>query len=157
LKITFHIVFVLCILDSLIVRAALVTQQLLSMVKLLISLHSQTVLLSSFSLEPSATVLSVKAVKLQCATVYVNELHVTDVTADYQIAIFIQVTNIIEHAGTSIIRGLLCAITYSSVVDCRDDYVAVTGNELLSYKPIPQVHVDEKRHVSLSCRVISEC
>jgi len=72
----------LCILDSLIVRAALVTQRLLSMVKLLISLHIQTVLLSSFSLEPYATVFSVKAVKLQCATVYVNKLHVTDVTAD---------------------------------------------------------------------------
>jgi len=53
------------------------------------------------------------------------------------------------------IRGLLCAITYSYVVDCCNDYVAVTGNELLSYKPIPQVQVglDEKRHVSVSCRV----
>jgi len=71
----------------------------------------------------------------------------------YEIAIFIQVTNIIEHVGTSIICGQLCAITYSYIADCRDDYVAVTGNELLSYKPIPQVHVDEKRHVSLSCRV----
>lgn len=119
----------------------------------------QQVLLSTFSLEPSAKVLSMKAVRLQCATVYVNELYVIDVTADYDIPIFMQVTNIIENVGTCIICGLLCvaahydAITDSYVVDCCDEYVAVTGSELLSYKPILQVQVDGKRHVSLSYRV----